>query len=77
MKWREGPDMIDSIVNATVVQDERSFFLVGGEDPFHKPVQTLYAYDHDLEKWTLLKQRLRVPRTRAVAMRVPDTVLPI
>jgi hypothetical protein len=74
-KWKTGPELPNYICLSQMVEDPNGgVFLVGGLNPSEGYLDTLWHLAHAGKQavWTLMEQKLKVPRSWHTAFLVPD-----
>ena len=69
--WFFGPDMAYGFSYGTSVPVKNTFIVVGGYGELQY-WDTIWKYDIDVGNWTLMDQKLAIPRSSAAAFLVPD-----
>ncbi len=70
--WRTGPT-VERFDYAGYAQIGDTFVVLGGEDVFNFPLNTIYKFDHINYEWILMSQQLQVPRNNYPGVvAVPD-----
>ena len=70
--WVRGPDMPYNIKKGASVQLNDTFIIVGGIRRWSRALNTIWKFDIQTEKWTMLKQMLKFARSQHIAFLVPD-----
>ena len=64
------PQPICCVRHATVVPFGDSFLLVGGYTPDGSELSTIYRYEPDEDRWTLLDGRMKEGKENVIAMMI-------
>lgn len=67
--------IVDSILAASVVREEETFLLLGGENTSFQPLDTVYQFDVAKKAWRLLNKRLGRPRASGAAVKIPKNMI--
>ena len=74
-KWRQGPEVKYAMRFASMVEESNGgVILIGGSTYEIDLLDTLFYLPHAQAVWTELPQKLKVPRSHAVAFLVPDEI---
>lgn len=73
LTWRYERDFPVSVSKPATVQTGDTFLVVGGVDmETSESLDTIYRFEPDSRQWTLLPQRISVPRSQPTAFFVPS-----
>ena len=72
-QWNFGPEPPYYIFNGASVQLKSTFFNVGGQNAINY-FDTIWTFDVDDQKWTLLEDHLTTGREITTAFLVPDDI---
>ena len=74
-KWRQGPEVRYAMRFASMVEESNGgVLLIGGSSYEINLLDTLFYLPHAQAEWIELPQKLKVPRSHAVAFLVPDEI---